>query len=70
MTETQLNVKGMSCASCIRHVSQALNDIDGVAQVDVRLREGRVLVQHAAELDTATLCSAVEAAGYEAELAR
>lgn len=68
MTETQLNVKGMSCPSCIRHINQALTEIDGVAQVEVRLREGRVLVQHAADIDPSALRGAIEEAGYEAEL--
>jgi copper chaperone len=45
--ETVLNVQGMSCPSCIRHVKEALNEVEGVSGVDVRLAAGQVYVQHA-----------------------
>jgi copper chaperone len=44
--DTILEVQGMSCPSCIRHVTSALADVDGVAKVDVKLRDGVVVVQH------------------------
>ncbi len=44
--ETLFDVKGMSCPSCVRHVSAALGDLEGVAKVEVRLAAGKVLVQY------------------------
>lgn len=67
MTETLLDVKGMSCSSCVRHIDGALKRLDGVAQVDVRMREGRVLVRHGANVEAAALVGAIEDAGYEAQ---
>ena len=65
--ETVLTVRGMSCASCVRHVDQALKQLDGVADVEVHLREGKVHVWHdAARAPAAALLEAVTAAGYEA----
>ncbi len=69
MTETRLDVKGMTCGSCVRHINVALDDIDGIEQIEVSLREGRVLVKHQPGLDTATLVSAIEGAGYDARIA-
>ena len=68
MTEkkTLLDVRGMSCASCVHHVGTALKDVDGVSSVDVRLREGKVLVQHAAETSIENLVAALADAGYDA----
>jgi copper chaperone len=66
-TETLLDVQGMSCPSCVRHIDHALSDVEGVARVEVRLREGKVLVQHdgrAAPIEA--LIEALRAAGYEA----
>lgn len=64
--KTQLNVQGMSCPSCIRHVDAALSDLDGVVSVEVRLREGRVLVEHdPAVAPVSRLASALRDAGYE-----
>lgn len=44
--DTTLNVQGMTCGSCIRHVTEALCELDGVDKVDVQLRDGTVMVQH------------------------
>jgi len=64
-TQTILEVRGMTCPSCIRHIDGALRDVDGVEDVQVRFQEKRVLVQH----DTLTapvpaLVEALEEAGY------
>ncbi len=46
MKETMLQVDGMSCPSRVRHIDSALRELGGVAKIDVRLREGTVVVQH------------------------
>jgi copper chaperone len=64
--ESVLEVRGMSCPSCIRHISQALCDLDGVARVDVKLRDGLVVVQHdAAATPVDRLIDTLRDAGYE-----
>ena len=35
--DTILEVEGISCPSCIRHVTSALTDIGGVDKVDVKV---------------------------------
>ena len=64
--ETLLKVDGMSCGSCVHHVDVALKDVDGVSKVDVRLRQGQVLVQHDADTAVESLVKALADAGYEA----
>ena len=44
--QTTLAVEGMTCGSCIRHINKALGELDGVRIVDVKLREGKVVVHH------------------------
>lgn len=66
MTETPINVGGMSCPSCIRHIDGALKRLGGVSNVDVRLREGRVVVRHDATIAAAALTEAIRDAGYDA----
>jgi copper chaperone len=64
--ETILDVTGMSCPSCVRHVNEALGHLPGVVKVDVRLDDGRVVVQHQpdkAPIDN--LIAALREAGYE-----
>lgn len=64
--ETVLQVEGMSCRSCVSHVDRALRELAGVRGVQVKLREGLVLIEHDPEL--APLDSLIEAlreVGYE-----
>ena len=64
--ETLLDVAGMSCPSCVRHVNAALAPIEGVVKVEVRLRDGKVSVQYDPQAVTLnTLIEALREAGYE-----
>jgi copper chaperone len=62
---TVLNVLGMSCGSCVRHVTAALAAVPGVSKVDVQLRSGTAVIEHDAEATTAQLIEALRDAGYE-----
>jgi len=68
-TETLLDVAGMSCGSCVRRVSNALSGLAGVAAVDVRLKDGKVLVHHdPAQTSVDTLVATLNKAGYGSSL--
>lgn len=63
--DTILEVQGMTCPSCIRHVTSALSDLDGVDKVDVKLRDGLVIVRHDnLEAPITRLIDALNEAGY------
>lgn len=63
--DTILEVQGMSCPSCIRHISSALTELDGVGKVDVSLRDGIVVVKHdAAQAPVTQLIATLDVAGY------
>jgi copper chaperone len=65
--QTVLTVQGMSCPSCVRHIDEALKGVDGVSEVEVKLREGKVLVRHQPGSPPVTsLVDALKDAGYEA----
>jgi copper chaperone CopZ len=66
--ETVLEVRGMSCSSCVRHVSAALQSVPGVSSVQVALRAGTALVRHDAAASTSSMVQALDAAGYDARL--
>lgn len=44
MNTIDLQVEGMSCGSCVKHVTQALQSLPGVGGVEVDLASGRVRV--------------------------
>jgi copper chaperone len=66
--DTVLAVEGMTCGSCIRHVTHALKELEGVDAVEVKLREGLVFVKHdAAEAPVDQLIDALREAGYDSQ---
>lgn len=65
--ETLLDVQGMTCGSCVRHVRSALLQVDGVEAVDVKMSEGKVRVRHDADdAPVPRLVEALAEAGYPA----
>jgi copper chaperone CopZ len=63
MTTQTLTITGMSCASCLRHVQQALNAVEG-ARLD-ELRIGRATVTFdETQVSADAIAEAVRDAGY------
>ena len=64
----QFLVEGMTCAHCVRSVTEEVSAIDGVSDVAVDLNAGGdspVTITSANDLDDADLRAAVDEAGYE-----
>lgn len=61
MSKLILEIDGMSCSNCVRHVEAALLDVDGVDVLDVEV--GRAVID--TEVDEDTLRDALEEVGYE-----
>ena len=75
MTQRQLAIDGMTCASCVARVERALRKVPGVQDVAVNLATEQAVVQlsGAAQAEGSTptdaaLCEAVHRAGYEASV--
>jgi copper chaperone len=66
MSETfaRYTVVGMTCEHCVRAVTTAIEQIDGVRRVDVELTSGIVSVMSQRELDLDAVSAAVDEAGY------
>ncbi len=69
MNIIDLQVEGMSCGSCVKHVTQALQPLPGVSGVEVDLQSGRIRVSGELAQGGAPLVTALSAAGYPATLA-
>lgn len=63
--EKTLNVKGMMCANCQKHVRDALLAMDGVSTVDVSLEKGTAKVTASREIPMDEFKSVISEAGYE-----
>ncbi len=66
MTQTDLEIRGMSCASCAANIARALKSVPGVDDAAVNLATERATVLHGTQTDPRALIDAVERAGYEA----
>jgi len=68
MNTVDLEVEGMSCGACTKHVTQALQTVAGVGEVEVNLSTGRVRVQGSFPTGSAPLLQSLAAAGYSAKV--
>lgn len=60
-----LKIEGMMCNHCVAHVTKALQGVEGVESVEVRLESGEATVTLAKTVDDEALIAPVTEAGYE-----
>ena len=60
-----LKVKGMSCQHCVRSITKALTQLEGIQNVKVDLQKGEVLFDNTKPIATDRIEKAVADAGYE-----
>lgn len=65
--QLELNIEGMTCASCVARVEKTLNKVEGVTAASVNLATETAQVS-GSNLNIANLIQAVKKAGYEAQL--
>jgi len=67
METAVIKVQGMTCQGCVRSVTNVLQALPGVTQVQVSLEKSEARVDYdATRVAPGDLCSAVIDAGYEA----
>src|ERR1700733_12206430 len=63
---TELDIGGMTCASCAMRVEKALAKVPGVTRASVNLATEKACVDAAPSVQTDALLNAVRKAGYDA----
>ena len=58
-------VTGMTCGHCVASVTEEVQELSGVEDVQVTLETGALAVTASRELDEAEVRAAVEEAGYQ-----
>ncbi len=61
----QINIEGMSCEHCVRHVKEALNGVSGVGGVQVDLEGKNAVVEISDTVTDEVLKAAIEEVGYD-----
>ena len=64
---TELRISGMTCNNCARHVTEAIQNVPGVASASVQLDAGRAVVRWRNGANVPEVLRAVAEAGYEAK---
>jgi Cu+-exporting ATPase len=68
MDTATLKLRGMSCASCANNIEQAIRNVPGVSKCNVNFGAEQATVTYdSQQTDIATIQSAVNNAGYEAQ---
>ncbi len=66
MKKTKLKIGGMSCQHCVKTVTEALTQLEGVTRAKVNLRKGEAVVRYdESRITLAHLIQAVTDAGFE-----
>ncbi|WP_165999189.1 copper chaperone CopZ [Bacillus sp. Cs-700] len=66
MEQTTLKIEGMTCDHCKAAVTSALTELDGVAEVDVNVKEGTAKVSYdSSNVSVSEMNEAVEEQGYD-----
>ena len=64
-----IHVEGMMCMHCVKHVTDALEKVEGVKKADVSLEKKAAVVTLKEEVADEALLAAVREAGYEPSMA-
>ena len=58
-------IEGMSCGHCVKHVKEALSELNGVTSVDVNLATKTAVVEASVEVKDEDIKFAIDDAGYD-----
>lgn len=65
MESITLNVKGMSCGSCVNSIEGSVGQLDGVESVKVHFQDGKVDVSfHTDKVKLQAITEVIEEQGY------
>lgn len=64
----EIIVKGMSCSHCVSSVKGALLNIDGVKNVKVDLKTGKVVIEYVGTLEISVIEKCINDLGYTIEV--
>lgn len=63
MKET-IKIEGMSCNNCVKHVTNALNGLEGVEVINVELGNGNVEIENN-KVSKEVIAKAIDDIGYK-----
>ena len=68
--QISMQITGLNCAGCVGRAEKALAAVPGVSAASVNLATSKGQIQAAADLEPMELVTALDQAGYPADLSR
>jgi copper chaperone len=65
MATEQFRVPDISCQHCVNAITKEVSSLDGVQRIQVDLNDKIVTVEHAPQVTTAQIVTAINEAGYD-----
>ncbi len=59
-----IEIDGMMCEHCVKHVKDALLKIEGINDVVVSLKDENAIISASCDIDNSLIKNAIEDAGY------
>ena len=63
--KTKIMIEGMSCGHCVKHVNNALSELENVENIQVSLENKTAIFESNVEIPDDKIKFAIEDAGYE-----
>lgn len=61
----KISIEGMSCGHCVKHVKEALSELNGVTNVEVNLEGKFAILEANVDVNDERIKAAVDDAGYD-----
>ncbi|HYF84317.1 MAG TPA: copper ion binding protein [Clostridia bacterium] len=61
----KINIEGMSCMHCVKHVEEALKEVAGVIKVTVDLNGKNAVVELDGDVQDSQLSEVIQEVGYD-----
>ncbi len=65
--EERITIRGMSCGHCVQAVTEALQKLDGIEQINVSLEDGQASFQNTKGLKVETIKAAITKIGFQVD---
>lgn len=66
MMTKHIQIEGMSCMHCVKHVTNALKELNGVSNVVVNLAQKNATIEVTETVSNQVIEAAIQEAGYKA----
>ncbi len=59
-----IRIEGMTCGNCVKHVKEALSELEGVTEVDVNLDTKTAVLEASGDVSDEDIKATIDDVGY------